>query len=101
MPLVRCPDCLGVFSDAAAACPRCGWRAVAQRSNLGAGCLGFLFGPVGLWYKGQWAAGFAWMAVAIVTGLVVGAVAWPMLLIVAPAFWIGMALHAMVASSKD
>jgi hypothetical protein len=31
-------------------------------SNLVAALLAATLGPVGLWYKGHWGAGFAWLA---------------------------------------
>jgi hypothetical protein len=34
--------------------------------------VGLLLGPVGLWYKGQWAAGFAWLVMAILFGIMSG-----------------------------
>lgn len=40
--------------------------------DLTAGCLGLLLGPVGLRYKGHWAAGFAWLAMALIGGYVTG-----------------------------
>jgi hypothetical protein len=64
-----------------------------QKSNLIAFLLGLLLGPVGLWYKGQWAAGFAW--------LVIAAIALSMTVFLAPLFWLGMAFHAAVASPKS
>lgn len=64
-----------------------------EKSDATAGCLGFLLGPVGLWYKGQWAAGFAWLAMAVLLGAVSGG-------ILAPFMWIGMAIHAYTADSK-
>lgn len=63
------------------------------KSDSTAGCLGLLLGPVGLWYKGQWAAGFAWLAMAIVLGAASGG-------ILAPFFWVGMAIHAYNAESQ-
>ena len=36
-----------------------GSRTGDEKSDGTAGCLGLFLGPVGLWYKGQWAAGFA------------------------------------------
>lgn len=57
------------------------------KSDSTAGCLGLLLGPVGLWYKRQWAAGFAWLVMAIILGVASGG-------ILAPFLWIGMAIHA-------
>ena len=33
MALLECPDCTGQLSSSAAACPHCGYRAVAGRST--------------------------------------------------------------------
>ena len=66
---------------------------VPEKSAAMAGCLGLALGPVGLWYKRQWAAGFAWLAMAVVSGFSLGI--W-----VAPIFWVGMAIHAAVAETK-
>ena len=115
MALVQCPECGKEVSSAAAACPGCGHpvlpahpivvstvvsnQAVVSnhdpapsKSNLLAGCLGFCLGPVGLWYKGQWAAGWAWLVMGVVLATSV-----PLLL---PFLWVGMAVHAMVAKPK-
>jgi hypothetical protein len=67
-----------------------------EKSNFLAGCLGFVLGPVGLWYKGQWAAGFAWLAMIILITLATGGLA----IFLAPLFWVGMSVHAAVAESK-
>ena len=64
------------------------------RSNALAFILGLLLGPVGLWYKGHWAAGFAWLVMAIIVGALTG-------LIAAPLFWFGMAIHAAVAEPRN
>ena len=61
-----------------------------------AGCLGLLLGPVGLWYKGQWAAGFAWIVITILIMLATGGFG----IVLAPFFWIGMAVHAYSAPAK-
>jgi hypothetical protein len=63
------------------------------KSNVVAGFLGLFLGPVGLWYKGHWAAGFAWLAMAIIVGVASGGFG----IVVAPIFWIGMTIHAIVA----
>jgi hypothetical protein len=54
-------------------------------------------GPVGLWYKGQWAAGFAWLAMALVFGFGLGLITGGLGCCFAPVFWIGMAIHAGMA----
>lgn len=65
-----------------------------QKSDGLAGLLGFLLGPVGLWYKRQWAAGFAWLAGAFIAGAMSGG-------FLAPVAWIGMAIHAYNADPGD
>jgi hypothetical protein len=67
-----------------------------NQSNAVAGCLGFFLGPVGLWYKGQWAAGFAWLAMIVIVGLATGGLG----IVLAPVFWIGMTIHAIVAEPR-
>lgn len=69
---------------------------VGNQSNAVAGCLGLLLGPVGLWYKGHWAAGFAWLAAFVIMGVATGGVG----IVFAPVFWIGMAIHAMAAEPR-
>jgi GYF domain 2 len=68
-------------------------RRTSNRSDAVAGFLGFFFGPVGLWYKGHWAAGFAWLAMIVIVALAKGGVG----IVFAPIFWIGMTIHAIVA----
>jgi hypothetical protein len=63
-----------------------------DKSNGMAFVLGLFFGPVGLWYKGQWAAGFAWLVMGILILSATGCFA-------APLLWIGMAIHASVAET--
>lgn len=66
----------------------------SSKSDVAAFFLGFFLGPVGLWYKEHWVAGFAWLAMAVVAGLSgIG-------LILVPVFWFGMAIHAAAAKSK-
>ena len=61
-----------------------------------AGCLGFCLGPIGLWHKGHWAAGFAWIAMAILIVVGTGGIG----IVLAPVFWIGMGIHAYNAKPK-
>lgn len=63
------------------------------KSDMTAGCLGLLLGPVGLWYKRNWAAGFAWLVMAILLGVVSGG-------LLAPVLWLGMAIHAYQAEPQ-
>jgi len=67
-----------------------------NQSDAVAGCLGFFFGPVGLWYKGHWAAGFAWLAMIVIALLATGGVG----IVFASIFWIGMIIHAIVAKPR-
>jgi len=91
--LINCPDCGEAVSPHARSCPSCGSELPVEKSNFMAGCLGFLLGPVGLWYKGHWAAGFAWLVVAVIASIATGGVA-------APFFWVGMGIHALVAKPR-
>jgi hypothetical protein len=92
--LVRCPYCKEEILAGAEKCKHCGeFLAIPEKSNALAGCLGLFLGPVGLWYKGHWAAGFAWLAMAVLSGLATSGLA-------APLFWIGMAIHAAVIKPK-
>lgn len=109
-----CPICNGVVDSLAARCHHCGVEFVRQRqetttspqvihhyihhggtdrSSLAAGCLALALGPVGLWYKGQWAAGFAWLVMTVLLSAATG-------LIAAPFCWLGMAVHAIMADTK-
>ncbi len=92
---IRCPFCKELILAGAIKCKHCGSDLeVPQKSDAAAGCLGLLLGPVGLWYKGHWAAGFAWLAMALLIGILTGG--W-----LAPVFWIGMAAHAACAKPKS
>lgn len=89
-----CPFCKQQIPSGAIKCQHCGeFLAAPKKSDFLAGCLGLLLGPVGLWYKGHWAAGFAWLVMGIIAGFATGFIA-------APIFWIGMAIHAAVATPK-
>lgn len=68
--------------------------AVPTKSNLVAFLLGIFLGPVGLWYKRQWAAGFAWLAGALILGVATFG-------LIAPIMWLGMAIHAAVAEPRQ
>ncbi|MBI4516721.1 MAG: hypothetical protein HY699_12990 [Deltaproteobacteria bacterium] len=61
-----------------------------------AGVLGFLLGPVGLWYKGQWAAGLVWLGAIAAAVFLLGILALPVI----PFLWIGMAIHAAFARAR-
>jgi hypothetical protein len=64
-----------------------------NQSDAVAGFLGLFFGPVGLWYKGHWAGGFAWLAMIVIVALATGGVG----IVFVPIFWIGMIVHAIIA----
>ena len=70
---------------------------VRNKSNLVAGIFGLFLGPVGLWYKGHWAAGFAWLVVGGLTIVITGGFG----LVFAPVFWIGMMIHAIIAEPRS
>lgn len=101
MALKDCKECGQEVSTEASACPNCGVPNPSadssangvEKTDAAAGCLGLLLGPVGLWYKGQWAAGFAWLAMAVIIGGATGGIALPI-------FWVGMALHAFAADAQ-
>ena len=98
MPESRyCPFCRGPIAEGVLKCRHCGeYVAPPTHSNGAAGCLGLFFGPVGLWYKGQWAAGFAWIAVVLLVVLGTGGFG----IVLAPFFWVGMAIHAYHTTPK-
>ncbi len=90
----NCPFCKEEIRADALKCKHCGERLdIPEKSSATAGCLGFLLGPVGLWYKGHWAAGFAWLVMAMIIGGASGGLLFPF-------FWIGMAVHAAAAEVK-
>ena len=93
MSLTNCKDCGEKISENARACPNCGYETPVKKSNFLAGCLGLLLGPVGLWYKGHWAAGFAWLIIGTIISVATSGVA-------APFLWIGMGVHAAMVQPK-
>lgn len=89
--LVVCRSCRGQIHPHAERCCHCGQSVVAApQSDALAGCLGIFLGPVGLWYKGHWAAGFAWLAIIIIVMFGTAGIG----IVLAPFFWIGMGVHA-------
>jgi hypothetical protein len=90
----ECPYCGAKVSSEVEKCKHCGeFIAPSHHSDLLAGFLGLFLGPVGLWYKGNWAAGFAWLTMGILLSIPTGGLA-------APFFWIGMMIHAVAAKPK-
>lgn len=100
--LKPCPECGNDLSTEATSCPHCGrpLRPVAAaspppgKSDLLAGLLAVLLGPVGLWYKGRWAEGIAWLAggllLFLATGAGIGSIGSILL-------WIGLVIRTFVA----
>jgi hypothetical protein len=77
-------------------CKSCGEVLGISHSSLIAFFLGLLLGPVGLWYKGRYAAGFAWVFMCVIICVPTGILG----LLLAPIFWLCMAIHAAVAKPK-
>ena len=69
-----------------------------EKSDAAAILLSFLFGPAGLWYKGQWAAGWAWIGAGLLFALIFARS--PAFIFLLPFFWVGMAIHAAMAKVK-
>lgn len=95
--LVWCPYCHGEIHRGVKKCRHCGEFLVGTgHSDVLAGCLGFLLGPLGLWYKGHYLAGLAWFAFWLFFVLFVLLTSGVALLALpfAPLLWIAMAIHA-------
>jgi len=64
---------------------------IPEKSSATAGFLGLFFGPVGLWYKGHWAARFAWLVMTAILAPTIIAI---------PFCWAGMVIHAISAETR-
>ncbi len=93
-----CQFCFEEVKKEAQKCRHCGEFLVpTDHSNVMALVLGLLLGPVGLWYKAQWEAGFAWLAFGLVTmNVFEPAIAF----IVGLFVLVGSAFHAFAADGK-
>lgn len=95
--MLLCPYCHGELNPGVQKCRHCGEFLVGTgHSDALAGCLGFMLGPVGLWYKGHFAAGFAWLAFSFLFFMGTGGLG----LLLAPVFWIAMGIHAASVKGK-
>lgn len=94
---VSCPACRSILEQGVLRCRFCGedFRG-SNKSNGLAAVLSLFLGPLGLWYKGCWGAGFAWIAGVIIIMVATGGLG----ILLVPFFWIGMAVHAYNARPK-
>ena len=93
---ITCPFCKEEVRVHAMKCKHCQSMLVEQKSDTVAMLLALVLGPVGLWYKGQWAAGFAWIAGVFIVVFAFGVFS----LFVAPMMWLFMAAHAYGAAER-
>ena len=84
---VKCRHCQSMIRESSAD---------AKASDVVAFFLAVFFGVVGLWYKGHWGAGFAWIGAAILLFIVTGGIGF----IALPFFWIGIIIHAAAADDR-
>jgi hypothetical protein len=96
-PGTWCRFCHSPIPHGVQKCRHCGeFLSPTGKSDGLAGCLGLALGPVGLWYKGLWGAGFAWLAVWVLLVIATGGFA----ILLAPIFWLGMGIHSFVAKAR-
>lgn len=94
---IVCGSCRAMVAAPAQQCWNCHQSLmVSAKSDGMAGCLGIFLGPVGLWYKGHWGAGFAWLVMVILVVLGTAGVG----ILLAPVFWLGMGIHAYTAKPR-
>jgi hypothetical protein len=93
----KCPFCAEQIQAEAIKCRYCGERLNRKKDDLLACYLGLLLGPVGLWYKRQWAVGFVWLIIIVVVTTQAREVAG----LLAPFFCIGMAVHAGFVTPRE
>jgi hypothetical protein len=91
---VTCPFCKEQIITDAVKCKHCGsYLEAANKSDNLAGCLGLALGPVGLWYKGHWFAGFAYLLLGPLLIIATGGIGLPFI-------WLAMGIHAMRVKPK-
>ncbi len=96
MALQKCPDCGSELSEKFPLCTSCGYDSrpkLSEKSDIIAVALCFLFGPIGLWYKGHWLAGFVWLIAAVIAGVTFGVFSTPFI-------FVGILIHTVIVKPK-